>query len=103
MSGPLRNLAYIDGYRLFDKLRDGDPVTFTVGGSPVTYTAQFQGKKIGAENYLEVTDGSEVRKWGWGWELETVFHALHDLESDRFLNQSFPFRPATEPGEDGDW
>lgn len=103
MNALLNGLKYIDGYRLFNALKNGEPVSFTVGVNPVIYTAQFHGKRIGADNYLEVTDGEEIRKWGWGWSLETVFHTLHDLENDRFLNQSFPFRSATEPGEDGDW
>lgn len=104
VTAPLRNLAYIDGYHLFDVLKDGSQAAFTVATNPATtYTAQFHGKRIGADNYLEVTDGAEIRKWGWGWSLETVFHTLHDLENNRFLNQSFPFRPASEPGEDGDW
>ncbi len=103
MATTLHNLSYIDGYRLFDALKDGSPVAFTVGTSPVTYTAQFHGKKTGGDNGLEVSNGVETRKWGYGWRAETVFHCLHDLEADLFLNQSFPFRSATEPGEDGDW
>lgn len=30
---PLENLTYSDGYRLYDALRNGDRVAFTVGGS----------------------------------------------------------------------
>jgi len=102
MSGPLRNLAYIDGYRLYDALKDGSPATFTVGTNPVEYTAKFHGTKIGADNFLEVTDGDTSMKWGWGWHTETVFHCLHDIEAGNFTTPFFRYRSYPDETE-GEW
>lgn len=99
MATTLRNLAYIDGYRLYEALKDGSPVTFTVGASPVVYTAQFHGQRIGSDNYLKVTNGEKIQRWGWGWSGEQVFHCLHDLEHGKFENPFFKYRPATDPSE----
>lgn len=103
MNALLNGLKYIDGYQLFDALKNGEPVSFTVGADPTEYTAQFHGRKVGGDNWLEVSNGVETQRWGWGWSGEQVFHCLHDLEHGRFENPFFKYRPATEPGEDGDW
>jgi hypothetical protein len=86
----LGNLAYLDGYRLFEALRNGDRVAFTVGEQ--RYEAQFQGDAVGAENWLEVTDGTTKGKWGWGWCSETCFHLLHDLTNGRFHRPYFRYK-----------
>ena len=100
VTAPLRNLSYIDGYRLFDFLKDGSQVAFTVATNPATtYKAQFHGKKIGTDNYLEVLNGNETQQWGWGYNIETVFQCLDDIENDRFSNPAFKYRPATDPSE----
>ena len=97
MATTLRKLSYIDGYRLFHALKDGSQVAFTVATNPATtYTAQFHGKKIGTDNYLEVSNGNKTQQWGWGYNIETVFQCLDDIENDRFSNPAFKYRTVIE-------
>ena len=68
----------IDGYRLFDLLRDGNPYEVPLNGK--IYRMQFVGLKYGSNNHLQVThpDGT-VGKFGWGWSSELVFRTLDNL------------------------
>lgn len=73
-----KDSSEIDGYFLFDLLRDGDPYEVPLGGQ--LYKMQFVGLKYGSNNYLEVThpDGT-VGKWGWGYNSDICFRVLADL------------------------
>jgi len=103
MTGSLRSLRHIDAYNLYNALKDGDRVTFTIGAGNEEYTGQFHGQRIGADNYLEVANGETTQRWGWGWEPETIFHFLQDVEEGNFLTPSFPYRSALEPDANAEW
>jgi len=94
----LEELTYIDGYKLYEALKDGCLVSFSVRGC--RYEACFKGQPIGCENWLEVDDGSFVNRWGWGWCSETCFHLLHDLLNGRFRDPFFKFRRIRVPPDD---
>jgi hypothetical protein len=92
-----------DSYKLFDALDGGDPVRIEVGGE--SYTLQFQGNRIGVENFLLVTNGrGQHRKFGWGWEIDQVRHALNHLNGGWDKPQIPRYRPYDEDAEErGRW
>lgn len=67
-----------DGYELFGRLDNGDPVEVRVNGT--VYRMQFEGKRYGGDNRLVVTSGDETRWYGRGWESAQVFEALEEIE-----------------------
>ena len=68
----------LDGYTLFERLDDGDPVEVRVKGK--VYRLQFEGSRYGGDNKLVVTCGTETRWYGRGWESVQVFEAIEEME-----------------------
>ena len=68
-----------DGYSLYELLKDGDLVDVEHKGK--TYTFGFKGDRIGAYNYLLVTDSNgQQKRFGRGWGCEQVWRALDHLK-----------------------
>jgi len=66
-------------YKLYSLLSNGDKVQVDHEG--VIYWFQFQGNKIGTENYLLVTSPEEEKlRFGWGCDHWQVMRALEHLE-----------------------
>ena len=78
-------------YKLYTLLSNGDEVQVEHEGA--IYWFQFQGNKVGSENFLLVKNPEgEVKKFGWGWDYEEVMRALHHLEQGWDTEQRPPFR-----------
>jgi hypothetical protein len=92
-----------DPYKLFEFLDGGDPVRIEIRGE--FYTLQFQGNRIGVENFLLVTDRrGHQKRFGWGWGIDQVRHALHHLDRGWDQPQIPIYRPYNEDAEErGRW
>lgn len=80
-----------DGYELFGRLDNGDPVEVTVNGT--AYRMQFEGERYGGDNRLVVRSGNETRWYGRGWESVQVFEALEEMQRGWQRPQAYRFRP----------
>lgn len=82
----------IDGYQLYDLIKDGMPQSVAVGEA--TFQFQFKGQKFGSSNWLEVTAANgDTKKWGWGWSCEVCWHCLQDLEQSWDKPQRHRYKP----------
>lgn len=68
-----------DYEKLYPFLANGNQVLVEHDGG--FYRFQFQGDKIGTENYLLVTSPEEKKlRFGWGWDHWQLMRALKHLE-----------------------
>jgi len=82
----------IDGYQLYDLIKDGMPQSVAVGET--TFQFQFKEQKFGSCNWLEVTVANgEPKNWGLGWSCEVCWHCLQDLERGWDKPQSHRYKP----------
>jgi hypothetical protein len=90
--------AHLDGYQLFGKLNDGDPVQVEVNG--VAYRMQFEGDRYGGDNCLVVvsTDGAS-RLYGRGWDSMLVFQALEEMQRGWHQPQMYRYKSMENVGE----
>ena len=84
----------LDGYRLYEQLKHGNPVLIQHQGTQ--YKLQFIGGPLGANNYLLLTSDKVWKQYGWGWGSEQVWRAIENLAAGLHTPQVPRYRPYNE-------